>query len=114
LYDASLIAPLGIYVDKIGSRVTTVAQRTSLEHTGSTYQKRKQRYVASPFSKFTHPFMFILAMETSGGSAGMSDLCSTYQTILTGIAHPPEEGSQRKEEAKGYVGPESTVTDNNR
>ena len=53
-------------------------------------------------------------METSGGSAGMSDLCSTYQTILTGIAHPPEEGSQRKEEAKGYVGPESTVTDNNR
>lgn len=48
-------------------------------------------------------FTSILAMETSGCSAGMSSLYSTHQTKLTGIAPPPEKGSQRKEEEKGYV-----------
>jgi len=42
-------------------------------------------------------------METSGHGAGMSSLYSTYQNKLTGTAPPPEEGSQRRKEEKGYV-----------
>lgn len=52
VYNAFLIVPLGIYVDKIGSRVTTAAQRTSLKCTGSIYPKRKQRHVLPPYSIF--------------------------------------------------------------
>jgi hypothetical protein len=53
---------------------------------------------------FSHRFVSTSAVETSGCRAGTSSHCTTSRNKLTDIAPPPpEEGSQRTKEEKGYV-----------
>jgi hypothetical protein len=43
VFDSFLIPLIGIYVDKIGSRITKAAQRTNIKDIGSPYPKRNER-----------------------------------------------------------------------